>query len=179
MVELDQGVADDLAGFDQLGADVVAFDHVGGLDVVTEKDGSRVFGVGPRLVDVHRKLLGCGISVLRQTVMQIHDRLDDFQIKLVESGSQAERADADAGFVVVALGDILELRIEVEFAALRVGVADGDARGVFDFRLAALLQQPDEARVELRRKQETAQRAGHRLHRGGSARSEAECIPAD
>ena len=47
--------------------------------------------------------------------MEVDNRLDEFQIELVESGGLPEESGGDTALVIVGFGDVLELRIEVEF----------------------------------------------------------------
>ena len=110
--------------------------------------------------------------------MEVDDRLEEFQIELVEAGGLPEKSGGDAGFVVVGFGDVLELRVEVEFSGRGV-VADGEGGAVPDLGVPALLKQPDEARVELRREEKSAQRTGEGLQCGGSARRDAGGVPGD
>ena len=108
--------------------------------------------------------------------MEVDNRLDEFQIELVESGGLPEESGGDTALVIVGFGDVLELRIEVEFGGGSV-VADGEGGAVPDLGVAALLEQPDEARVELRREEKSAQRTGKGLQGGGSAGGDSGGVP--
>ena len=151
------------ARLDQFSPDVIALLNAGCLYIIAEKERSRQFRISAGSIIVQRKRLVFRISLLRDSGVHVHDRIDDLQIHLICAGGQtADTAERNTCLVIVRLLDVLELRIEKQFIAFGIGIGDRQVRSVADVCISALLEHADETRIELRRKKETAGRSEER-----------------